>query len=156
MGGGTPSTGVTSRRRRVEVVRGSATTTRGRCTIGAADDTLLSLVLLLLTTLFLALSPCDRDTETTQNDCPRPQRHLQPPRDGSTTPPQGCSRAPTPLGPPLRGCRQRSPQKRALFLLLQQESVSKPQTQFLEAKRQKRSPNSGPVRVLACSGRPCY
>lgn len=39
-------------------------TKRGWCTIGAADDMLLSLVLLLLTTLFLLLSPCDRGKET--------------------------------------------------------------------------------------------
>lgn len=39
-------------------------TKRGWCTIGAADDMLLSLVLPLLTTLFLLLSPCDRGKET--------------------------------------------------------------------------------------------
>lgn len=33
-------------------------------TIGAEDDMLLSLVLLLLTTLFLLLFPCDRGKET--------------------------------------------------------------------------------------------
>lgn len=39
---------------------------RWRSTIGAVDDMLLSLVLLLLTTLFLLLFPCDRGKETQQ------------------------------------------------------------------------------------------
>lgn len=46
------------------MVGGSDQTRQGGCTIGAADDMLLSLVLLLLTTLFLLLSPCDRGKET--------------------------------------------------------------------------------------------
>lgn len=37
-------------------------------TIGAEDDMLLSLVLLLLTTLFLLLFPCDCGKETQQTE----------------------------------------------------------------------------------------
>lgn len=40
--------------------------TNGCGTIGAEDDMLLSLVLLLLTTLFLLLFPCDWGKETQQ------------------------------------------------------------------------------------------